>query len=58
MPVLSLNGNKGKQVDTKINQESIRRALIKWKNKNYKKGELENLNHFFKECERGKIGGI
>ena len=56
--MLKLNDSKGKQVGAKINQESIRRALIKWKNKNYKKGELENLNHFFKECERGKIGGI
>ena len=55
IPVLSLNGSKDTQVDAKINQEGIRNALIKGKNKDYKIIELENLNHFFQECETGKM---
>jgi hypothetical protein len=52
---LSLNGSKDTQVNAKINQEAIRQALIKGQNKDYKIVELENLNHFFQECETGKM---
>jgi len=55
IPVLSLNGNKDTQVTAKINQNGIRNALIKGKNKNYKVLELENLNHLFQECKTGDI---
>jgi len=55
IPVLSLNGSKDTQVDAKINQTGIKKALIKGNNKDYKIVELENLNHFFQECETGKI---
>jgi alpha/beta superfamily hydrolase len=55
IPVLSLNGSKDTQVNAKINQEAIRQALIKGQNKDYKIVELENLNHFFQECETGKM---
>jgi len=55
IPVLSLNGSKDTQVNAKINQEGIRNALIKGGNKDYKIVELENLNHFFQECETGKM---
>lgn len=55
IPVLSLNGSKDTQVDAKINQNGIRQALIKGGNKDYKIIELENLNHFFQECETGKM---
>jgi hypothetical protein len=55
IPVLSLNGSKDSQVNAKINQEGIRKALIKGGNKDYKILELENLNHFFQECETGKM---
>jgi hypothetical protein len=55
IPVLSLNGSKDTQVNVKINQEGIRNALIKGENKDYKIVELENLNHFFQECETGKM---
>ncbi|MGK0413684.1 MAG: alpha/beta superfamily hydrolase [Polaribacter sp.] len=55
IPVLSLNGSKDIQVNAKINQEGIRNALIKGRNKDYKIIELENLNHFFQECETGNM---
>ncbi|WP_338733930.1 alpha/beta hydrolase family protein [Mangrovimonas cancribranchiae] len=55
IPVLSLNGSKDTQVNAKINQNGIREALIKGGNKDYKIIELENLNHFFQECETGKM---
>lgn len=55
MPVLSLNGTKDTQVNAKINQEGIRKALIKGNNQDYKIVELENLNHFFQECKTGKM---
>jgi alpha/beta superfamily hydrolase len=55
IPVLSLNGSKDTQVDAKINQNGIRQALIKGGNKDYKIIELENLNHFFQECETGRM---
>ena len=55
IPVLSLNGSKDSQVNAKINQEGIRKALIKGNNQDYKIVELENLNHFFQECETGKM---
>lgn len=55
IPVLSLNGSKDQQVDAKVNQDAIRAALIKGKNKNYKVLELENLNHMFQECNTGAI---
>ncbi|WP_289644395.1 alpha/beta hydrolase family protein [Maribacter aestuarii] len=55
IPVLSLNGSKDTQVKAKINQNGIRQALIKGGNQDYKIIELENLNHFFQECETGKM---
>jgi len=55
IPVLSLNGSKDTQVNAKINQNGIRQALIKGGNKDYKILELENLNHFFQECDTGKM---
>jgi pimeloyl-ACP methyl ester carboxylesterase len=55
IPVLSLNGSKDTQVNAKINQNGIRQALIKGGNKDYKIIELENLNHFFQECDTGKM---
>lgn len=55
IPVLSLNGSKDTQVNAKINQNGIRQALIKGGNKDYKILELENLNHFFQECNTGKM---
>ena len=55
IPVLSLNGSKDTQVDAKINQNGIRQALIKGGNQDYKIIELESLNHFFQECETGKM---
>jgi pimeloyl-ACP methyl ester carboxylesterase len=55
IPVLSLNGSKDTQVDAKINQTGIKNALEKGKNKDYKIVELENLNHFFQECDTGKM---
>lgn len=55
IPVLSLNGSKDTQVDAKINQTGIRNALIEGENKDYKIVELENLNHFFQECETGNM---
>ena len=55
IPVLSLNGSKDIQVNATINQNAIRNALIKGKNKNYKILELEDLNHLFQECTTGDI---
>ena len=55
IPVLSLNGSKDTQVNAKINQEGIQKALIKGNNQDYKIVELENLNHFFQKCETGKM---
>jgi pimeloyl-ACP methyl ester carboxylesterase len=55
IPVLSLNGSKDTQVNAKVNQEGIGNAMIKGGNKDYKILELENLNHFFQECETGKM---
>ena len=55
IPVLSLNGSKDTQVSAKINQEGIRKALIKGKIKDYKIIEMENLNHLFQECKTGKM---
>ncbi|QIA09281.1 alpha/beta hydrolase [Draconibacterium halophilum] len=55
IPVLSLNGSKDTQVNSTINQNAIRNALIKANNKNYKIVELESLNHLFQECTTGNI---
>jgi pimeloyl-ACP methyl ester carboxylesterase len=55
IPLLSLNGSKDTQVNAIINQNAIRNALIKGKNKNYKIVALENLNHLFQECKTGNI---
>ncbi|CAM4101796.1 MULTISPECIES: alpha/beta hydrolase family protein [Flavobacterium] len=55
IPMLSLNGSMDKQVDATINQNAIRKALIKGGNKKYKIIELENLNHLFQECKTGNI---
>ncbi|WP_339918366.1 alpha/beta hydrolase family protein [Yeosuana marina] len=55
IPVLSLNGSKDTQVNATINQNAIRKALIKGGNNNYKIVELKNLNHLFQECKTGNI---
>lgn len=55
IPVLSLNGSKDTQVNAQLNQNGIRQALINGGNKDYQIIELENLNHFFQECETGKM---
>ncbi|NER15208.1 alpha/beta fold hydrolase [Leptobacterium flavescens] len=54
-PVLSLNGSKDTQVEAKINQEGLRKALLKGKNPDFKILELPGLNHFFQECETGAM---
>lgn len=55
IPVLSLSGSKDIQVNAKVNQSGIKKALTKGKNKDFKVIELPNLNHFFQECETGKM---
>jgi len=54
-PVLSLHASNDRLVTPKDNQEAIRQALIKAGNKNFQIIELEGLNHFFQECEKGTI---
>ena len=54
-PVLSLNGSKDLQVLAKVNQDGIREALKKGRNKDFKVKELPNLNHLFQECETGSL---
>ena len=55
IPILSLNGSKDTQVDAAVNQNEIRKALMKGENKNYKIIEIEGLNHLFQECKTGNI---
>jgi len=55
IPILSLNGSKDTQVDAAVNQNAIRKALMKGENKNYKIIEIEGLNHLFQECKTGNI---
>ena len=52
-PVLALNGDKDLQVPSKVNLESINKALIKGGNKKVTIKELPNLNHIFQECKTG-----
>jgi len=52
-PVLSLGGSLDRLVSSKENQEAIKQALVKAGNKNFQIIELEGLNHFFQECEKG-----
>lgn len=52
-PVLCVGGSLDRHVPTKDNQEAIRQALIKGGNQNYKLIELDGINHFFQECEKG-----
>lgn len=54
-PVLALNGSKDTQVQPKINQDGIRKALFNGNNKDYLVKELPNLNHMFQECETGNM---
>lgn len=54
-PILVLNGSKDIQVEPKINQDGIRNALIKGKNKDFTINELPNLNHLFQECKTGEM---
>lgn len=54
-PVLALNGSKDMQVQPKINQEGIRKALTKGHNKDFSIYEIPNLNHLFQECESGEM---
>lgn len=53
-PVLSLNGTKDTQVFAKPNQEAIREALKKARNKDYTIMEIEGQNHFFQQVETGE----
>ena len=55
VPVLSLNGSKDFQVNAKVNQTGIKKALIGGGNTDFKVLELPNLNHFFQECKTGKM---
>ena len=43
------------QVQPKINQEGIRKALTKGNNINFSIYEIPNLNHLFQECESGEM---
>lgn len=52
-PVLSLSGSNDRLVPSKANQEAIHQALTKAGNRNFQFIELEGLNHFFQECEKG-----
>ncbi|AKA35372.1 alpha/beta hydrolase family protein [Flagellimonas lutaonensis] len=54
-PVLSLNGNLDTQVEAKINQDGLRKALKKGNNKDFKIIELEGLNHLFQNAKTGKM---
>ncbi|BAO76561.1 alpha/beta hydrolase family protein [Winogradskyella sp. PG-2] len=54
-PVLSLNGSLDTQVEAKINQDGLREALIKGKNKDYQIIEIEGLNHLFQNAKTGKM---
>jgi hypothetical protein len=54
-PVLSLNGSLDTQVTAKMNQEGLRKALAKGKNKEYEIIELEGLNHLFQNAKTGKM---
>jgi len=54
-PVLSLNGSLDTQVRAKINQNGLRKALIKGENKDFEIIELEGLNHLFQNAKTGKM---
>jgi len=54
-PVLSLNGSLDTQVEAKINQDGLREALVKGKNKDYEIIEFEGLNHLFQNAKTGKM---
>ena len=54
-PVLSLSGSNDRLVISTVNQEAIRKALIKAGNKDFQIIEQEGLNHFFQDCEKGSI---
>ncbi len=53
--VLALNGGKDTQVQSIINQEGIRNALMKGHNKDFLVKEFPNVNHLFQECETGEM---
>lgn len=54
-PVLSLNGSLDTQVEAKINQDGLREALVKGKNKDYEIIEIKGLNHLFQNAKTGKM---
>ena len=54
-PVLSLSGSNDRMIISTINQDAIRKALIKAGNKDFQIIEQEGLNHFFQDCEKGTI---
>lgn len=54
-PVLSLSGSNDRMVTSKDDQEAIIQALITAGNKDFQIIELEGLNHFFQESEKGTI---
>ena len=55
IPVLSLNGDKDKQVEADINQSAIKKALLKGNNENHQVVTIDGLNHLFQECKTGSI---
>ncbi len=54
-PVLSLNGSLDTQVESKINQEGLEKALTKGGNPDFEIVELEGLNHLFQNASTGKM---
>lgn len=54
-PVLSLNGSLDTQVEAKVNQDGLREALAKGKNKDYEIIELQGFNHLFQNAKTGSM---
>lgn len=54
-PVLAINGDKDKQVESKANLEGIKKALEKGGNKKFEIHEMKNMNHLFQTTENGAI---
>ena len=54
-PVLAINGTLDLQVPPKENLRSIKKALKKGGNKNYKIVEFEGLNHLFQHAKTGAV---
>ena len=54
-PVLAIVGEKDTQVDPKLNNPAIEKALTKGGNKDFKIETLPNLNHLFQNCRTGAV---